>query len=302
MRERGIDHDRHGWVVVFILIEKYLQFMPPQQNYRIDLSFLITTPVTLDRPESGGSGFFFHYDTSTYIVTAAHVLADGELDGCHNLRSEIRRDPPVVSYYLRDSNVDNPVRRTVDLSEEEQNWGIHPDDPDIAVIQIGEELKTLSRFIDEDVGENRFVTFSMTDREFIGNNRLVTDRVSSLGYPRGRLYDLETRFPIRRNALVASPLHFDFEGEHKFLTDARMDPGTSGSPVLVKPSQVVYPWGEHLRQDAPVLLGVHSGNYPYPNEGNESEGDNLRNTRYSDLNETWRPETIVHTIREVATS
>lgn len=258
----------------------------------------------MDGPDSGGTGFFFHIDTNSYLITAGHVLADVERDSFgEELKSEIRQSPPEVSYYLRDiDEIDNVSRYTVDLSTDQRHWEFDPDGADVVAIQIDEDLTPLTDFInnDEEDNDHRFASFSLMEREFIANKRLRTDRVFSIGYP-GRLYDAQTKFPIRRNALIASPIHFDFEGEERFLTDARMDPGTSGSPVLIKPSEVLHPWGEHLSQESPVLLGIHSGNFPHV-ESYESDDSGLRNTRYSDLNETWRPEAIVRAIRDAVSS
>lgn len=285
--------------------------MPAQQGSQIDLAFLTTTPVQIDGPDSGGTGFFFHFETNSYIVTAGHILANEERESYReDLKSEIRQDPPEVSYYLRDTDdVRNTNRFTVDLSEEERTWGFDPDGADVAVIQINKELTTLPDFFnkyeDKDSEEHQFASFSLPDSQFIGRNQLRTDRVYSLGYP-GRLYDSRTKFPIRRNALIASPLHFDFEGEPRFLTDARMDPGTSGAPILVGPSQVQHSWGEQVSQThphgTPVLLGIHTGNFPYTEEGSESEEASLRATHYSDLNETWRPEAITRAIQETVSN
>lgn len=278
--------------------------MPPQRGYNIDLSFLITTPVHVDGPDSGGTGFFFHIDTNTYLITAGHVLADAERDGFgEELKYEVRQSPPEVSYYLRNMDeVDSVSRYTVDLSTDQCTWGFDPNGADVVAIQIDEDLTTLTDFInsDEEDHNHGFASFSLMEREFIANKILRTDRVFSIGYP-GRLYDAQTKFPIRRNTLIASPIHFDFEGEQRFLTDARMDPGTSGSPVLIKPSEVLHPWGEHLSQETPVLLGIHSGNFPHV-ESYESDDTGLRNTRYSDLNETWRPEAIVRAIQDAVSS
>lgn len=278
--------------------------MPPQRGYQIDLAFLITTPVHINGPDSGGTGFFFHIDTNSYLITAGHALADEEGENYgEELKSEIRQDPPEVSYYLRSmDDINNVSRFTVDLAVDQCTWGFDPNGADVAAIQIDEDLTPLTEFInkDEDTSNYQFASFSLMEREFIANKRLRTDRVFSVGYP-GRLYDAQTKFPIRRSALIASPMHFDFEEEQRFLTDARMDPGTSGSPVLIKPSQVLHPWGEHLSQETPVLLGIHSGNFPHV-ESHESNDTGLRNTRYSDLNETWRPEAILRAIQDAVSS
>lgn len=131
---------------------------------------------------------------------------------------------------------------------------------------------------------------------------IVQNCRSVLYFFKGNRYILKIRDCI--------PTNFHFGGEKQFLTDARMDPGTSGAPILVEPSQVQHPWGEPVRQfhGAPVLLGIHAGNFPYSDrnleseEGTESGEVNLRDTFYSDLNETWRPKATTRAIQEADSS
>ncbi|MFC4990104.1 trypsin-like peptidase domain-containing protein [Saliphagus infecundisoli] len=272
-----------------------------------DEAFLITTPVHINGPESGGTGFFFNSGESTYIVTAGHVLS--EIGGHHEhmaLREEIRQDPPKVTYFVRVETISDTDRRSVDLSSEGRLWGFDPNGSDIAAIQIDEKIPSITdRYLSTEESENsglEFKSCSFIEDLFIGDRRLNTDRVYSLAYP-GEIYDRTTRFPIRRNALIAFPHKLDFEEEPKFLTDARMDPGTSGSPIVVGPSEVRSPWGGHQSKSNPIfLLGIHSGNYLHDegsdgSNGEHDEGSTCRNSHYSDLNETWRPEAIIRAVQ-----
>lgn len=138
--------------------------MPPQRGYQTDLIYLITTPVQINGPDSGGTGFFFHLDTNSYLITAGHVLANGERDEYdEESKSEIRQDPPVLSYYLRDiDEITNVSRFTVYLSADHRIWGFDPNDADVAAIQIDETLSPLTDFIDsdEDDHDHQYSSFS----------------------------------------------------------------------------------------------------------------------------------------------
>lgn len=93
-----------------------------------------------------------------------------------------------------------------------------------------------------------------------------------IAYPRG-LYNTVLNLPIVRNALAASPPGVPFNGNPYFLIDARLHPGTSGSPVLTKPTNMI------TRTDGSIsmmsgqvsfLLGIHSATLEFterkPNE------------------------------------
>jgi len=283
------------------MIGRLEKLMPAQRGYKMDLSFLTASPVKIGEPGSGGTGFFFQLGPTSYLVTAGHVLAnDSTAIFGQPQQSEIRADPPKISYYLRASeDIRNLTRHTLDLSNDDLTWGFDPAGSDVVIIELDQEISTVAEFItdDREPNEHPYGTLAYREFDFLGSNQLRTDRVYNLGYP-GKLSDRETKFPIRRNALISSPINFEYEGADRFLTDARMDPGTSGAPVLVKPSQVQRPTGESLRQSsgAPVLLGIHSGNFPHET-ATETDEDSMREYSYSDLNETWRPEAIVRAIR-----
>lgn len=53
-----------------------------------------------------------------------------------------------------------------------------------------------------------------------------------IGYPNG-IWDKKNLLPVMRTGTTATPLIIDFEGEPKFLMDASVFPGSSGSPVFL---------------------------------------------------------------------
>lgn|SRR3989344_1819434 len=54
-----------------------------------------------------------------------------------------------------------------------------------------------------------------------------------VGYPNG-MRDEKNHTPIIRKGMTATPFEIDYEGQKKFLIDAQVFPGSSGSPVFIK--------------------------------------------------------------------
>lgn len=81
-----------------------------------------------------------------------------------------------------------------------------------------------------------------------------------VGYPLG-YHDKVHNLPVFRSAMLASIYPVPFEGKPLVLIDARLHSGTSGSPVLVKPtSQLWNAEGTRLfsNRGGSTLVGVHS--------------------------------------------
>jgi len=111
-------------------------------------------------------------------------------------------------------------------------------------------------------------------RSFSSNNLIPSDveigigeDVLVMGYPMG-FHDRVHNLPIIRSATLASIYPVPFNGSPMVLIDSHLHRGTSGSPVLTKPTQML------RRQDGstsilgpPVafLLGVHSASVDIPN-------------------------------------
>lgn len=53
-----------------------------------------------------------------------------------------------------------------------------------------------------------------------------------IGYPNG-IWDAENNLPVIRRGITATPIAIDFQRERKFLVDAAVFPGSSGSPVFL---------------------------------------------------------------------
>jgi len=89
------------------------------------------------------------------------------------------------------------------------------------------------------------------------------DSLVVIGYPLG-ISDQVFNLPIAREATVASVFPIPFEGNRYFLVDARLHPGTSGSPVITRPTSVYTRGGQLMSSNPPVfyLVGINSAGAP----------------------------------------
>ncbi len=60
----------------------------------------------------------------------------------------------------------------------------------------------------------------------------AVEDVMFVGYPNG-IYDVKNLMPIVRRGITATPFQIDYEGKPKFLIDASVFPGSSGSLVFI---------------------------------------------------------------------
>src|SRR5262249_16233321 len=122
---------------------------------------------------------------------------------------------------------------------------------DVIAIPVDKE-RVLSKFVIRRLGPANQIPDKV--RVSIGAD------VQVIGYPLG-VYDDVHNLPIVRNASMASIYPVPFRGNPCVLVDARLHSGTSGSPVMTKPTTTVsHEDGSLNIYNTPVtyLLGVHS--------------------------------------------
>lgn len=241
----------------------------------IDPIFRSTTPIDYHGNEGGGTGFFLNDDGQTYLVTNRHVV---DPDGLSPQRARI---------WIRSSN-DIFNRTAVDLGLEANGtspWKYSPDQPDIdiAVASIEPDLSTIGESNDED-SQTGSLAFS-TDH-FVHDNIDFDSRVAVLGHPT-RIFDADSHFPIRRNALIASPYGATFNDKPIFLTDAQMHTGISGAPVIVDSGWYGGSGVPTNRFRNYLLIGIHSETYLDPSTSANSQEE----ARF-ELNAAWYPRTV----------
>lgn len=170
---------------------------------------------------SVGTGFFFHKDNRLFVVTNKHVVKDVLSGEFYVLKADVAqgvKSPKLGEY--------------ISISFNESMFIGHPNpDVDVSVMNV-------SGLIDD--AENKFgpifwkhlnIDLLPTDEhyeKFIG----PMEEIVFIGYPSG-LWDTKNILPIARKGMTATSCYIDFEGEPKFLVDASVFPGSSGSPVFI---------------------------------------------------------------------
>jgi len=109
--------------------------------------------------------------------------------------------------------------------------------------------------------EDRFVFTGLAPKDFIQDKVVLGlgDPVIIIGYPYGFSDELHG-LPVARQGALASVPRVPFRGKRYFLVDANLHPGTSGSPVITKPSTITVTKTETVHHELGfLLLGINSG-------------------------------------------
>lgn len=178
---------------------------------------------------SVGTGFYYAHriDDNTiipFIVTNKHVIRNTDSGIFHFMRGE--NSNPVL---------ENSIKVPIGGETWTNLWFGHPDDGiDVAVAPVGHIL----HFFRNNLKCDFFISY--IDRSIIPSeediNRIdAMEEVVFIGYP-DALWDTKNHLPIARKGTLATLINVDFEGEPKFLIDASVFGGSSGSPVFIKNS------------------------------------------------------------------
>lgn len=213
-----------GWLTLLIRLhnKRYKQ----KENWLQSIAEeLLHTTIRLEGQKkdgtSVGTGFFFAHNERLFVVTNKHVV-EGVLSGqflvLQGELSDGEKKPLLGKYH--------PINFT------EANFIGHPDpNVDVAVMNLSTVINELESLNIEvylkHVGTDLFPTAEHYEK-FIG----PMEEIVFVGYPSG-IWDTKNLLPIARKGMTASPCYIDFEGEKKFLVDASVFPGSSGSPVFV---------------------------------------------------------------------
>ncbi len=205
-----------------------------------------------------GTGFFFTHkirdQRHLFIVTNKHVIQNTK-----------------IGWMLLTESSDNQPRIGVShrfkFEDFENLWFGHEDkDVDVAILPFGALNETL-----KNKGTSLF--FRAIDSSNIPTEEQlkmlsVLEDIIFVGYPNG-IWDTKNLLPIYRQGITATPITIDFEGEKKFLIDASVFPGSSGSPVFIydRPSRAPQIVIQHATFNF-LFLGILSSVY-YRSEHNE---------------------------------
>jgi hypothetical protein len=228
------------------------------------------------RPLTQASAFFFSRDGHLFLVTSRHVLYD----------APSAHFPDRVEIALHTHTLNATQSTSLSILLYCQGKGVwrqgcdNNHDVDVSVIEIEIDQSrlpptNLCAFTPQHLQQ------SLAEIE-AGHPLLV------VGFPLG-FHDVLHHLPVVRHAVIASSFGLRFQGEARFLTDARMHSGTSGSPVVIRaqPSDTAcrhLPW---------KLLGVHSSRL------NEGTRDRQIDESLS-LNVAWYADVLMSLTRSQA--
>ncbi|AZD34891.1 hypothetical protein C4K22_2138 [Pseudomonas chlororaphis subsp. aurantiaca] len=199
-----------------------------QANTLAERLFFTTIRIDTITPEGGcgsGTGFFFEHDIgdgrkAPFIVTNKHVVL-GQKSG------------QLAFLKHKDGNPSLGEGYNLHIGEQEWSaiWFGHPDpDIDIAVCALLPILEHLSK-----QGVEPYlltVNSEMIPTEAQMSELDALESVTFVGYPNG-IWDSKNLIPVARKGTTATPAEVDFEGTPRFLIDASVFGGSSGSPVFL---------------------------------------------------------------------
>jgi hypothetical protein len=191
---------------------------------------------------SSASGFFFQNETSTYVVTAKHVLFDKKTNklwaaNAHGIA------------YTQDLRSQLELRLNLEKLKSDQNIKCHQD-ADVAIIEIIKDNATVSGAITEGITEENggFVMLN-TDYTTKYDDVLESNEVFIFGYPSSlaKSNQIDRNRPLLRKGIVAGKNHF----QKTVIIDCPSYNGNSGGLVI----QVNRP---HAQQKTSTAIGVVS--------------------------------------------
>lgn len=209
-----------------------------------------------------GSGFFYKSRGRLYYITNRHLVVK---------ESE--------NYYPDEITLSVRTGGRPGLAEDvpiglyrggRAAWMEHPG--------YGSDVDVVSVPIKDDM--SRYAIRPFTREDLVPNSMHLDlgQDLMVLGFPQG-LGAGAHGLPLARNASLASPHRMDLEGKPYVLIDARLHPGTSGSPVLTKSMMLArLPDGSYVLSPGgkKYLVGIHSAAVSWPPAGGgKIQGDPL---------------------------
>lgn len=193
-----------------------------------------------------GSGFFYEHDDNLFLITNRHVVIDEDTG---HYPDEL---------VLRLHTTPNDISQSADLrlplyQGPFRVWKQHPAGPEVDVVAVPlAKADVAGRFFVRAFGKANHVPDDV--------DIAIGEDVQVMGYPLG-FHDEVHNLPLIRNATIASVYPVPFRGHPFVLIDARLHRGTSGSPVLTKPTSILQKTDGStamLSGTATYLVGVHS--------------------------------------------
>ena len=223
--------------------------------------------------------FFYDLGGHHFFITNRHVVVQEDKNYFPDeIRLKLHTNP-------------NDIRENQDYSiplyeNNVQRWLEHP--------QGGREIDVVALPLDDDLTPRFFIrAFSETSHIPEDVDIAIGEDVLVVGYPLG-FYDILHNLPIIRNAVIASVYPVPFNGNPITLIDARLHSGTSGSPVITKPTNIIRHTNGSTSMSNLVqsfLVGVHSASL-------DIRGRNPSRDEPLGLNAVWFASLIPQIIRQ----
>ncbi len=214
----------------------------------VDSNAIIATPITLYRGNckvSNATSFFYSSNNKTYLVSNRHVFVKEE--------NEFFPDHATIKVHITMTDLEKNRLIDLPLMDGEKKLWLEARDKSIDLA-----LLDITAIVEKD-----WVFRSLSKTDFPTADKLfpLGQEVVIVGYPRG-FHDTNLNFPIVRKGSIASLYGANFQKNPYFLVDAKLHPGTSGSPVLSMPSPIqLTNQGMNIGQMNSFFLGINSGEH-----------------------------------------
>jgi len=195
--------------------------------------------VAMNGAHGSGTGFFFSHkvgdQTYPFVVTNKHVVM-GMREGALSFLQR-RESLPTLGNGFR-----------LGIQDWAQAWFGHPSpDIDIAICPFAPLETHIKQQHNVDIFYRLVSSDLIPTPEQIAELDAV-ESVTFVGYPNG-IWDSKNLLPVARRGTTASPIEVDFEGTPRFLVDASVFGGSSGSPVFILNQ------GTYARKDGGTVVG-----------------------------------------------
>lgn len=180
--------------------------------------------MTHDGHSGSGTGFLYTHRVSdtqfaSFIVTNKHVV-QGMRSGSLTFHQRVGDRPNLGSGFR------------LELDGWEHAWFGHPSpDVDIAIAPFLPMEQAIKQLYGIDLFY-RTLDESTLVRDEQAELLDAIETVTFIGYPNG-VWDSRNLMPVARRGTTATPLSVDFEGTPRFVIDASVFGGSSGSPVFI---------------------------------------------------------------------
>lgn len=173
--------------------------------------------------KGSGTGFIFSHkykEVDAYtIITNKHVIKDAVKGGITFIRKENEK-PKLASAFRLEFNSFQDI------------WTGHKDNNiDITATPLIPLLKQIKDKHNVDIYFKSISSNNIPTDEQVADFDALED-IIFVGYPNG-IWDNYNYLPIMRKGTTATPYSIDFENQKKFLIDASVFGGSSGSPLFL---------------------------------------------------------------------